>query len=57
MFIGAQAINLNPSSYRGYQLEHGVLHGAHCYGESIAVFKIMFSKLENAPNTHIRSES
>lgn len=56
ILISAQAINLNPSSYRGYQLEHEVFHGAQRYGEAIAAFEIMLSKLENAPNTHIRSE-
>ncbi|KAG2757384.1 WD40 repeat-like protein [Suillus brevipes Sb2] len=49
-----KAISLNPSSYRGYQLEHEVFYGAQRYGEAVAAFEIMLSKLENAPNTHIR---
>ncbi|KAG2153443.1 uncharacterized protein EDB93DRAFT_1248716 [Suillus bovinus] len=44
-----KVIELDPSSYFGYQLKHAVLHGAHRYDEAIEVFKIMFSKLENTP--------
>ncbi|KAG1852354.1 heterokaryon incompatibility protein-domain-containing protein [Suillus tomentosus] len=46
-----KVIELNPSSYFGYQLKHEVLHGAHRYDEAIEAFKIMFSKLEDAPDT------
>ncbi|KAG0696773.1 hypothetical protein DFH29DRAFT_949711 [Suillus ampliporus] len=49
-----QVINLNPSSYRGYRLNHAALHGAQRHDEAIAAFEIMLSKFENAPNTHLR---
>ncbi|KAG1847709.1 hypothetical protein F4604DRAFT_1907669 [Suillus subluteus] len=50
-----KVIELNPSSYFGYQLKHAVLHGAHRYDEAIVVFKIMLSKLENASDTQTQS--
>jgi tetratricopeptide (TPR) repeat protein len=50
-----KVIELNPSSYIGYQLKHAVLHGAHRYDEAIEVFKIMLSKLEGAPDTQTQS--
>jgi len=50
-----QVIELNPSSYFGYQLKHAALHGAHRYDEAIEAFKIMLSKLENAPDTETTS--
>jgi hypothetical protein len=34
-----QVIELNPSSYLGYQLKHAVLHGACRHDEAIEVFK------------------
>ncbi|KAG1848654.1 heterokaryon incompatibility protein-domain-containing protein [Suillus subluteus] len=43
-----KVIELNPSSYFGYQLKHAVLH-------AIVVFKIMLSKLENASDTQTQS--
>ncbi|KAG2336192.1 HET-domain-containing protein [Suillus weaverae] len=46
-----KVIELNPSSYFGYQLKHTALHGAHRYDEAIEAFKIMLSKLDNAPDT------
>ncbi|KAG2349027.1 WD40 repeat-like protein [Suillus weaverae] len=49
-----KAIDLNPSSFRGYQLEHEAFHSAQRYDKAMAAFEIMLSKLENAPNTHIR---
>jgi hypothetical protein len=52
-----QVIELNPSSYFGYQLKHVVLHGARRYDEAIEAFKIMFSKLEKSPNTQTQSTS
>jgi len=54
-FDDSQVIELNPSSYIGYQLKHAVLHGAHRYDEAIEVFKIMLSKLEGAPDTQTQS--
>ncbi|KAG2361233.1 hypothetical protein BDR07DRAFT_1610267 [Suillus spraguei] len=50
-----KVIELNPSSYIGYQLKHTVLHGAHRYDEAIEAFKIMLSKLESAPDTQTQS--
>ncbi|OAX35524.1 WD40 repeat-like protein [Rhizopogon vinicolor AM-OR11-026] len=53
--IDAQkVIELNPLSYRGYQLKHAALHGAQRYGEAIAAFDIMLSKLNHTPDTQIR---
>ncbi|KAG2361269.1 hypothetical protein BDR07DRAFT_1410263 [Suillus spraguei] len=49
-----KVIELNPSSYIGYQLKHGVLHSAHRYDEAIEALKIMLSKLENASDTQTR---
>ncbi|KAG2335872.1 hypothetical protein BDR05DRAFT_971370 [Suillus weaverae] len=46
-----KVIKLNPSSYFGYQLKHTALHGAHRYDEAMEAFKIMLSKLDNAPDT------
>ncbi|KAG2361244.1 hypothetical protein BDR07DRAFT_1486122 [Suillus spraguei] len=42
-FGDSQVIELNPSSYIGYQLKHTVLHGAHQYDEAIEAFKITLS--------------
>ncbi|KAG2357258.1 hypothetical protein BDR07DRAFT_1612605 [Suillus spraguei] len=47
-------IELNPSSYRGYELKHAALHGAKRYDEAIETFHIMLSKLDNAPDPQIR---
>ncbi|KAG2153472.1 uncharacterized protein EDB93DRAFT_1248737 [Suillus bovinus] len=46
-----KVIELDPSSYFGYQLKHAVLHGAHRYDEAIDAFQTMLSKLENAADT------
>ncbi|KAG2153445.1 uncharacterized protein EDB93DRAFT_1248718 [Suillus bovinus] len=46
-----KVIELDPSSYFGYQLKHTVLHGAHRYDEAIDAFQTMLSKLENAADT------
>ncbi|KAG2363719.1 hypothetical protein BDR07DRAFT_1403412 [Suillus spraguei] len=46
-----KVIELNPSSYIGYQLKHAVLHGAHRYDEAIEAFKSMLVRLENASHT------
>ncbi|KAG2363571.1 hypothetical protein BDR07DRAFT_1403970 [Suillus spraguei] len=50
-----KVIELNPSSYIGYQLKHAVLHGAHRYDEAIEVFKSMLFKLENASHTQTQN--
>ncbi|KAG2348214.1 hypothetical protein BDR05DRAFT_506179 [Suillus weaverae] len=53
--IDAQkAIELNPSSYAGYQVKHVALRGAQRYGEAIEAFKVMLSRLDNAPEAQIR---
>ncbi|KAG2359527.1 hypothetical protein BDR07DRAFT_1336714 [Suillus spraguei] len=49
-----KVIELDASSYIGYQLKHAVLHGAHRYDEAIEAFKSMLFKLENAPDTQTR---
>ncbi|KIK38635.1 hypothetical protein CY34DRAFT_809154 [Suillus luteus UH-Slu-Lm8-n1] len=46
-----KVIELEPSSYVGYQLKRTALHGAHRYDEAIDAFKIMLSKLENTSDT------
>jgi hypothetical protein len=46
-----QVVGLDPSSYHGYELKHEALHGAQQYGEAIAAFEIMLSKLNVAPDT------
>ncbi|KAG1785874.1 uncharacterized protein HD556DRAFT_1450312 [Suillus plorans] len=45
---------LNPSSHVGYQLSHSALRGAQSYDEAIEAFTIMLSKLDDAPEAHIR---
>ncbi|KAG2346897.1 hypothetical protein BDR05DRAFT_756686, partial [Suillus weaverae] len=43
-----KVIELNPSSYLGYDLKHTALHGAQRYDEAIQAFQIMMSKLHDA---------
>jgi hypothetical protein len=43
-----QVIELNPSSYLGYEVKYTALHGAQLYDEAIEAFQIMLSKLDNA---------
>ncbi|OAX37566.1 hypothetical protein K503DRAFT_226905 [Rhizopogon vinicolor AM-OR11-026] len=45
-----KVIELNPSSYLGYQLQHAALDGTQHYDEAIEAFQIMLSKLENSPD-------
>jgi hypothetical protein len=56
-FGDTQVIELNPSSYLGYHLKHTALHGVRRYDEAIEVFKIMFSKLDKAPDRQTQSMS
>jgi hypothetical protein len=56
-FSDTQVIELNPSSYLGYKLKVTVLHGMRRYDEAIEVFKIMFSKLDKAPDRQTQSMS
>ncbi|KAG1734460.1 uncharacterized protein EDB91DRAFT_589691 [Suillus paluster] len=46
-----KVIELNPSSYLGYDLKHAALHGAKRYDEAIQAFQTMLSKLGNAHDT------
>src|SRR5258705_10418983 len=55
--VHMQVIEMSPSSYIGYQLKHEAFHGARCYDEATEAFKTMLSKLDNAPETQIRSKS
>ncbi|KAG1775405.1 heterokaryon incompatibility protein-domain-containing protein, partial [Suillus placidus] len=45
-----KAVELNPLSYRGYELKHAALHRAQRYDEAIEAFTIMLSKLNDAPD-------
>ncbi|KAG2363741.1 heterokaryon incompatibility protein-domain-containing protein [Suillus spraguei] len=47
-------IELDPSSYVGYQLKHAALHGAQRPNEAIEAFETMLQKLDDAPNIEIR---
>ncbi|KAJ8595030.1 hypothetical protein M405DRAFT_871979 [Rhizopogon salebrosus TDB-379] len=49
-----KVIELSPSSYVGHQLMHASMHGAQRYGEAIAAFDNMLSKLDHVPDTHTR---
>ncbi|KAG0699367.1 hypothetical protein DFH29DRAFT_1081318 [Suillus ampliporus] len=49
-----KVIELDPSSHVGYELKHAALHGAQRYDEAIEAFKIMLSKLDDAPEAQIR---
>ncbi|KAG1789544.1 uncharacterized protein HD556DRAFT_777664 [Suillus plorans] len=53
--VDAQAaIELNPSSYRGYEVKHMALCGAQRYDEAIEAFQNMLSKLEHSPDIQIQ---
>ncbi|KAG2142854.1 heterokaryon incompatibility protein-domain-containing protein [Suillus bovinus] len=49
-----KVIQLNPSSHIGYKLKHAALHGAQSYDEAIQAFRVMLSKLDDAPDTETR---
>ncbi|KAG2354961.1 WD40-repeat-containing domain protein [Suillus spraguei] len=49
-----KVIELDPSYYIGYELKHAALHGAQHYDHAFEAFKIMLSKLDNAPDPEIR---
>jgi tetratricopeptide (TPR) repeat protein len=51
-----KVIELDPSSYLGYEVKHGVLHRAERYDEAIDVFKIMLSKLDDAHDRELRQQ-
>lgn len=56
-FENAQAIELNPSSYAGYQVKHAALRGLQRYDEAIETFGIMLSKLDDASEVQIRGKT
>ncbi|KAI9571769.1 hypothetical protein HD554DRAFT_1819184 [Boletus coccyginus] len=47
-------IELNSSSYKGYERKHAALHGMERYSEAFRAFEIMLSKLEQSAYPHIR---
>ncbi|KAG2118685.1 WD40-repeat-containing domain protein [Suillus discolor] len=49
-----KVIELNPSSYLGYELKYAALRGARHYDDAFKAFKIMLSMLDDAPDPHIR---
>ncbi|KAG0704041.1 hypothetical protein DFH29DRAFT_997923 [Suillus ampliporus] len=49
-----KVIELNASSYVGYELKHTALHGAQRYDEAIAAFKIVPSKLDDTSDAQIQ---
>ncbi|KAG1821952.1 WD40-repeat-containing domain protein [Suillus subaureus] len=49
-----KVIELNPSSYIGYELKHAALHGAQRHDDAFKAFTIMLSKLDNALDPQIR---
>jgi hypothetical protein len=49
-------IELNGSSYSGYELKHAALHGGGHYDDAIDAFEIMLSKLDEASDAQIRSK-
>jgi hypothetical protein len=51
-----QVIELYPSSYKGYERKHAVLHGMGRHSEALEAFEIMISKLKEFPDPHIRGE-
>ncbi|KAF8548009.1 hypothetical protein OG21DRAFT_1516754 [Imleria badia] len=49
-----EAIKLEPSCHRGYEMRHSALHGAGRYAEAVEAFNKMILKLEESPDKHIR---
>ncbi|KAG0708659.1 hypothetical protein DFH29DRAFT_427026 [Suillus ampliporus] len=49
-----KVIELDHYSHVAYELKHAALHGAQRYDEAIEAFEMMLSKLDSAPNIHIR---
>ncbi|KAF8555338.1 hypothetical protein OG21DRAFT_922733 [Imleria badia] len=49
-----EAIELNPSCHRGYEMRHAILHGARRHAEAVEAFHIMLLKLEESPDERIR---
>lgn len=53
---GIQAIELDPSSHKGYERKHAALHGMGRYREAFDAFETMLSKLEQASDPCIRGK-
>ncbi|KAG1821954.1 WD40-repeat-containing domain protein [Suillus subaureus] len=51
-----KVIELNPSSYLGYELKHAALHGAQHYADAFEAFKIMSSKLDNHDTSDVQMQ-
>ncbi|KAG0702300.1 hypothetical protein DFH29DRAFT_1079532 [Suillus ampliporus] len=49
-----KVIELNPSSYVGYQAKHVALYGAQRYDEAIVAFQMMLAQLDSAHDMEIR---
>jgi len=56
-FRDTQIIEIDPSSYLGYQVKHAALQGAQRDDEALEAVQTMLSILENAPDTQTRSKS
>jgi hypothetical protein len=52
-----QIIELNSSSYLGYELKHTALHKVQRYDEAFEAFSIMFSKLDHGPDAQGQGKS
>nr|AFB76151.1 hypothetical protein [Suillus grevillei] len=49
-----KVVEIDPSSYIGYELKHTALQGAQRYGEAVQAFKTMLYKLDDSPDAEIR---
>ncbi|KAG0692505.1 hypothetical protein DFH29DRAFT_499695, partial [Suillus ampliporus] len=54
LYDAERVIELNPSSYLGYELKHLALLGAHRYDDAIEAFKTMHPKLDDSSNAQIQ---
>ena len=52
----SQLIELDPSSYRGYEGKHTALHGMGRHREALEAFRTMLSKLEKSSDPQIRGK-
>ncbi|KAG1739462.1 uncharacterized protein EDB91DRAFT_386645 [Suillus paluster] len=49
-----KVVELDPSSYRGYELKHAALRGVQRYDDAIEAFKVMLFKLDDAPYAQVQ---
>ncbi|KAG8214228.1 hypothetical protein J3R82DRAFT_11026 [Butyriboletus roseoflavus] len=49
-----EIINLDESSFRGYEVRHAALHGARRHAEAVEAFRTMLEKIEQSPYEDIR---